>query len=87
MQKLPIANNPPPVCRVPILEFSYHIVVSCDKITVPVCISDLRRCKGMTYQPPSHRCGIQLIGDGGQHVDVPNPVNVDWWTELCVHFG
>ena len=54
------------------------------KYNLPVCLSDLRGCEGVTNHPPGHRHGVQGVADGGQHVRVPHPVDVQRGTELRV---
>ena len=38
----------------------------------------------MAYHPPRHRHHVQVVADGGQHVGVPHPVNVQRGAELRV---
>ena len=51
---------------------------------LPVGFSDLGTGQRVADESAGHRRGVQAVADGGQHVRVPHPVNVQGGTELGV---
>ena len=51
---------------------------------LPVGFPDLGTGQRVADHPARHRHGVQAVADGGQHVRVPHPVDVQRGAELRV---